>query len=47
MIEREKTEQILNLPPTNAFEEMIQWTNEGKLWRFPIDNEQGLYLLNI
>lgn len=20
---------------------MIQWTEQGKLWRFPIDNEQG------
>lgn len=27
--------------PTNAFEEMIRWTEEGKLWKFPIDNEQG------
>ena len=23
----------------NAFEEQIQWTEEGKLWHFPIDNE--------
>ncbi|XP_040196284.1 28S ribosomal protein S31, mitochondrial [Rana temporaria] len=29
-------------PPRNGFEEMIQWTNEGKLWTFPIDNEAGL-----
>ncbi|KAF6029598.1 mRpS31 [Bugula neritina] len=28
--------------PHNAFEEMIQWTEEGKLWKFPIDNEQGM-----
>jgi len=27
--------------PHNAFEEMIQWTEEEKLWKFPIDNEQG------
>lgn len=20
---------------------MIQWTDQGKLWKFPIDNEQG------
>ncbi|KAF7239863.1 28S ribosomal protein S31, mitochondrial [Varanus komodoensis] len=26
----------------NAFEEMIQWTKEGKLWEFPITNEAGL-----
>ncbi|XP_040282016.1 28S ribosomal protein S31, mitochondrial [Bufo bufo] len=29
-------------PPRNGFEEMIQWTKEGKLWTFPIDNETGL-----
>ncbi|KAG8585017.1 hypothetical protein GDO81_004867 [Engystomops pustulosus] len=30
-------------PPRNGFEEMIQWTKEGKLWTFPVDNEAGLY----
>ncbi|XP_016069090.1 PREDICTED: 28S ribosomal protein S31, mitochondrial isoform X2 [Miniopterus natalensis] len=25
----------------NGFEEMIQWTKEGKLWEFPINNEAG------
>ncbi|XP_056417969.1 28S ribosomal protein S31, mitochondrial [Hyla sarda] len=29
-------------PPRNGFEEMIQWTKEGKLWTFPVDNEAGL-----
>lgn len=29
-------------PPKNVFEEMILWTEQGKLWKFPIDNEQGL-----
>lgn len=28
-------------PPSNVFEEMIQWTEQGKLWHFPINNEQG------
>lgn len=28
--------------PRNGFEELIQLTEEGKLWRYPIDNEQGL-----
>ncbi|XP_059469250.1 small ribosomal subunit protein mS31 [Neocloeon triangulifer] len=28
-------------PPSNIYEEMILWTNQGKLWKFPIDNEQG------
>lgn len=29
-------------PPSNYFQEMILWTEQGKLWKFPIDNEQGL-----
>lgn len=28
-------------PPANHFQQLIQWTEQGKLWRFPIDNEQG------
>lgn len=28
-------------PPENYFQEMIQWTEQGKIWQFPIDNEQG------
>lgn len=28
-------------PPSNIFEEMIQWTEQGKLWHFPVNNEQG------
>ncbi|XP_036985649.2 28S ribosomal protein S31, mitochondrial [Artibeus jamaicensis] len=28
-------------PFQNGFEEMIQWTKEGKLWAFPINNEAG------
>ncbi|XP_048355583.1 28S ribosomal protein S31, mitochondrial isoform X2 [Sphaerodactylus townsendi] len=28
-------------PPRNGFEEMIEWTKEGKLWEFPINNEAG------
>lgn len=31
------------LIPLNRFEELIQLTEEGKLWKFPIDNEQGMY----
>lgn len=30
-----------NLPVTR-FEELIKLTEEGKLWKFPINNEQGL-----
>lgn len=29
-------------PPSNHFQKMALWTEQGKLWRFPIDNEQGL-----
>ncbi|XP_064487645.1 small ribosomal subunit protein mS31-like [Ornithodoros turicata] len=29
-------------PPKNAYEEMILWTKQGKLWTFPINNEAGL-----
>ncbi|KAF6208046.1 hypothetical protein GE061_016496 [Apolygus lucorum] len=29
-------------PPRNIWEQMIQWTDKGMLWKFPIDNEQGL-----
>ncbi|XP_017772384.1 PREDICTED: 28S ribosomal protein S31, mitochondrial [Nicrophorus vespilloides] len=29
-------------PPSNYFQEMILWTEQGKLWKFPIDNEQGM-----
>ncbi|XP_076628415.1 mitochondrial ribosomal protein S31 [Colletes latitarsis] len=28
--------------PENGFQEMARWTEEGKLWKFPIDNEQGM-----
>jgi len=27
--------------PDDGFEEMARWTEEGKLWQYPIDNEQG------
>ncbi|XP_065084086.1 small ribosomal subunit protein mS31 [Ochlerotatus camptorhynchus] len=29
-------------PPANYFQKMALWTEQGKLWKFPIDNEQGL-----
>uniref|UniRef100_A0AC11D903 Mitochondrial ribosomal protein S31 n=1 Tax=Ovis aries TaxID=9940 RepID=A0AC11D903_SHEEP len=32
---------VTEQPFQNAFEEMIQWTKEGKLWEFPINNEAG------
>ncbi len=33
--------EIQEIPPINGFDEMIALTNEGKLWKFPINNEQG------
>ncbi len=30
-------------PPGNIFEQMILWTEQGKIWKFPIDNEQGKF----
>ncbi|NXI62226.1 RT31 protein, partial [Anseranas semipalmata] len=33
---------VTEQPPRNGFEEMIQWTKEGILWEFPIDNEIGM-----
>uniref|UniRef100_A0A3B5LM74 Small ribosomal subunit protein mS31 n=1 Tax=Xiphophorus couchianus TaxID=32473 RepID=A0A3B5LM74_9TELE len=33
---------LTNQMPRNGFEQMIQWTKEGKLWQYPINNEIGL-----
>ncbi|XP_021075085.1 28S ribosomal protein S31, mitochondrial [Mus pahari] len=33
---------VTDQPFGNGFEEMIQWTKEGKLWEFPVNNEAGL-----
>lgn len=32
-------------PPSNYFQQMILWTEQKKLWKFPIDNEQGIEML--
>lgn len=40
LTERE-LELFLERPPKNLFEEMIKLTDDGKLWQYPIDNEQG------
>lgn len=34
-------QMVMNYPVENAYEETIRWTEEGKLWKFPINNEQG------
>ncbi|XP_010833956.1 PREDICTED: 28S ribosomal protein S31, mitochondrial isoform X2 [Bison bison bison] len=36
-----KLAAVTEQPFQNGFEEMIQWTKEGKLWEFPINNEAG------
>ncbi|XP_072302426.1 small ribosomal subunit protein mS31 isoform X2 [Eucyclogobius newberryi] len=33
---------VTNHMPRNGFEEMIQWTQQGKMWQYPIDNDIGL-----
>ena len=32
-------------PPRNALEEMILQTKQGKLWHFPVNNEQGIKVI--
>ncbi|KAJ9592756.1 hypothetical protein L9F63_015594 [Diploptera punctata] len=41
-LEKRELRLAITHPPKNIYEEMIQWTDQGKLWHFPIDNEQGL-----
>ena len=40
-LQAEELKMLMTQPPTNGFEEMIRWTEEGKLWKYPIDNEDG------
>lgn len=42
MCEEKELKIMVKRHPRNAFQEMIDWTNEGKLWQFPINNEQGM-----
>lgn len=44
IMDKENIRRCLGGLPKNGFEEMIQWTKEGKLWKFPIDNEAGKHL---
>lgn len=34
---------VTNQMPRNGLEEMIQWTKDGKMWQYPINNEDGEY----
>lgn len=33
--------EVTNQMPRNGLEEMIQWTKEGKMWQYPINNKIG------
>ncbi|XP_067648421.1 small ribosomal subunit protein mS31 [Eurosta solidaginis] len=33
---------LVTHPPANYFEKIALWTEQGKVWHFPIDNEQDL-----
>lgn len=41
-LEKRELDLILYHSPKNIFQEMIQWTELGILWKFPIDNEIGM-----
>lgn len=38
----EDFKQKFAFPALGPWEEEIRWTAQGKMWSFPIDNEQGL-----
>ncbi|XP_012062810.1 PREDICTED: 28S ribosomal protein S31, mitochondrial [Atta cephalotes] len=41
-LEQRELKILTTYPPANIFQELILWTEQGKLWKFPIDNEQGM-----
>lgn len=40
-LEQNELRLRMSMAPRNYFEKMAYWTEEGKIWHFPIDNEQG------
>lgn len=44
-LEKHELRLRMSMAPRNYFEKMAYWTEEGKIWNFPIDNEQGTYSL--
>lgn len=44
-LEQRELKALTTYPPANVFQELILWTEQGKLWKFPIDNEQGFYTM--
>lgn len=41
-LEKRELKITITHPPANHFEQMILWTDQGKLWKFPINNEQDI-----
>lgn len=41
-LEKRELKLAVTHPPSNYFEKMALWTEQGKVWKFPIDNEQGM-----
>ncbi|XP_011252170.1 28S ribosomal protein S31, mitochondrial [Camponotus floridanus] len=41
-LEQRELKALTTYPPANIFQELILWTEQGKLWKFPIDNEQDM-----
>ncbi|XP_032666280.1 uncharacterized protein LOC116841909 [Odontomachus brunneus] len=46
-LEQRELKALTTYTPANIFQEMILWTEQEKLWKFPIDNEQGMEEQNI
>lgn len=42
MLEKREQKLAVTHPPSNYFEKMALWTEQGKIWQFPINNEQGM-----
>lgn len=40
-LEKYELKLSMSFAARNYFEKMAYWTEEGKVWHFPIDNEQG------
>lgn len=41
-VKNNELRRIVTHPPSNIWEQMILWTDQDKLWKFPINNEQGM-----
>uniref|UniRef100_A0A1A9WDH7 Small ribosomal subunit protein mS31 n=1 Tax=Glossina brevipalpis TaxID=37001 RepID=A0A1A9WDH7_9MUSC len=41
-LQQHSTKLQISHPPANYYEKMALWTEQGKLWHFPINNEQDL-----